>query len=882
MKVASHVYRRLRNLWRRKQLDADMAEEMLLHLELQTEEYVAAGMSPKEARWAAARAFGNLEGVKDICRDQRGWSWLHDLIQDVQFAWRQLRRASGFSLAAILTMALGIGACTILFSIVNAVLFRPYEYPNPDHLVVVYEKAPQEPNQMLATSAGLYFDLKAQSTTFTELAAFYGESALLEAGGETTSVIEVKTTPNCHALCGFGLVLGRFFTAAEGMPGHNGVAILSVKLWQTRFRGNPGIINQTILLNEQPYTVIGVVRNPAHPESEVVATPTNFASRRHDYDHKNLAVIGRLRPHVTLSQAAEEYAAISRYSARLHPELHQDREPTVAPLREALTNPVRRRLYVLWGAGGFLLLIACVNVANLMLTQSSARQKELSIRSALGAGRGRLVRLLLSEGLMISGAGGILGTLAAVAAMGPLARFAANSIPRIHDGTIIDGTVLLFAGGLVLLSSLAIGLIPSIRLAGAKPAEELKDAGPGASTGRRQRSLRNVLVVGEIALGLTLLTCSGLLLRTLRAMQSFDQGLQTRNVHGNTFKLLPPASYDTPDKILTFTDQVLAKCLALPGTAHAAMATGLPMSNGNMVPRQPFALDGKLAGPGRTLFTADFYKVTPQYFAVMTIPVLEGRAFGDQDGVDAPPVMIINREMARQCFPDRNPLGQKITLAEPNQPGLRREIVGVVGNVKPRGPLSPTGPQIYIPFAQSPAAFMTLMLRVKGPDPATLRAVPEIIHSIDPDLDFLAMYDYESTVARSWAGQDFNFSLMGSFAGLALLLSIVGVYGVMAYAVDQRRHEIGLRMAFGATPRQIVRMVVGEGLHLILLGMLVGTGGALLGAKSLESLLFQVSPYDLFTYGTANLLLLAVTLFACWLPARRAAAIDPMQALRHE
>lgn len=804
-----------------------------------------------------------------------------DLRQDFRFGFRQLVKARGFASIAILTIAIGIGSVTALFSVVNAVLFQPLNYQNSQRIVQITETVGQE-NPRFRLSVGFYFDLLEQSTVFEALSAGAFRPVGITHAGNNIRTYAQATTLSRYDVFSTAIILGRSFQPHEAEFGASAVALLSKSSWLTDFGGATDIINQQIIVDEESYTVIGVFDDPEN-EFQYIATPTTFETLRGTYDTASVSVVGMLKPGVSIEQVRGELSVIASRIALEHPETHEGHGANATPLLDLYSNGVEDQLFILLAVVGFLLLIACVNVASLLLARASARQKELAVRGALGASRGRIIRQLLCESVLISFIGGTLGVLIAYALLGSLATFAAHFVPRTQDGISVDSTVLLVACGLMLFAGLGIGLIPALQATKGNVGNALKEAGRGSTGSGQQNSVRNTLVIVEIALALMLLTGTGLLVRSLHALQTFDQGLTTLNVEGSQFDLEPVSRYDSPEKILNFTNEILERIAGLPDVETVAMTTALPMGGRNRVLNRSFSIDGDTSIPVAERRSANYYTITPDYFDVMSIPLIRGRAITAQDVPGGSPVVVVNREMVERHFPDKNPIGERIMVfSGSEEPNIWYEIVGVVGNVKPRGPLSPTDPQLYTPFVQAPQTHMTIMMRTNGPTPALSQTVTNIFNSLSPDTAFTRNYDLESTISYSWIRQRFSMILFSIFSGLALLLAAIGIYGVMAYTVDQRTQEIGIRMALGALPRDVMKLILRSGARIITFGVLLGAAGSLAGARVLESFLFNTSPYDPVTFISIAVLLTTVALIACYFPARRATKVDPMVALQAE
>ena len=886
------LLRRLRALFRKETLDREMSDEMRGHLDLQTEKNIAAGMPPEEARFAAQREFGGIEQIKERARDVRGLPWLEQLAQDVHYGLRQLWKAPGFATISILTVALGIGACTALFSVVNKVVLHPIDYPDPERIVTVTESLlPKIP--YMQVSAGVFHEWQKQVTVFESFEGTSGEGVKLAQGDRYLDTFAARVTENLFAVLGLKAEKGRLFLPEEMKKGKDKVVILSHGLWKEQFGGRDDALGKTLRLNEDTYTIVGVIHDTQRVGTYVYL-PLVAATDTPDFKSHVLWIEARLKPGVTLEQAQMEMNLLMKRTALAHPTTDKDYSVTVTREMDFWRSGIQSQLFALLGAVGFLLLIACVNVASLLLARANARSKEIAVRAALGASRGRIIRQFLCESLLIAVFGGALGIMLAYASMPPLIELARHFMPH-TERIAVDGTVLAVMCGVMLLAGLGFGLVPALQATRGDLIGSIKESAHNSSGGRERLRVRNALVILEISVALVLLVSTGLLVRSLRAMQTFDQGLRTENVWDNQFLLNSQQRYDKPEKILAFTHTLLERIRGLPDIDSVGLTIGLPMDLGrNRVQQRGFILEGghPPASPAEPGFLTDRYAVTPEYFRVMSIPVVRGRVFDSHDTATSAHSVVVNREMVRLHFPDKDPIGQRIRLFE-NNPGQRdspakpepeiwSEIIGVVGDVKPRGPTSPTQPQVYEIFDQSPQQLLTVVMKAKGDAPALPAAVRDIVHGLDKDIRFETLYELQGTIQYSWVQQRFNMILFTLFSVIALILAAIGIYGVMAYSVNQRTHEIGIRMALGAMPRDVKRLILAAGARIVGVGLLIGTAGALVTTRLISTLLFSVSPYDPVSYLGIIVILSAIALLACWIPARRATKVNPIVALRSE
>ena len=818
--------------------------------------------------------------------------WLAQFWQDVQYGLRQLNKAPGFALISIATVALGIGACTALFSVVNKVVLHPLDYPHPERIVSITESLLPKAKYVQVTP-GVYQEWLKQATVFEELDATSGQGVKLAQGDRFLPTFAVLVTSNFFTVYGLRAEKGRLFLPEEMKAGKDKVVLLSHSLWMEQFGGRDAAIGETLRLDEQTYTIIGVVKDTQRMGAYVYL-PFVAAGEAQDFKTRSLWLEGRLKPGATFEQAQQEMKLLMQRTALAHPGTDKDYGVQVDREMDFWTSGIDTQLYALLGAVGFLLLIACVNVASLLLARANARSKEIAVRAALGASRGRIVRQFLCESLLIAIFGGALGIVLAYAAMRPLVELARHFMPH-TERIAVDGTVLSVMCGVMLLCGLGFGLVPALQATRGDLIGAIKESGHNSSGGRDRLRVRNALVIIEVSVALVLLVSTGLLVRSLRAMQTFDQGLRTENVWDNQFLLNSQKRYNSPEKILVFTHSLLERVRGLPDVEAACLTIGLPMDLGrNRVQQRNFILEGghvptSASDPG---LTTDRYAVTSDYFKVMSIPVIRGRVFEAHDTAASAPYVVVNREMVRLHFPEKDPIGQRIRLFDrdsgpadgPNKPApeIWSEIIGVVGDVKPRGPTSPTQPQVYQIFDQSPQQLMTLVLKAKPEAPGLAAAVRDVVHGLDKDIRFDTLYELQGTIQYAWVQQRFNMILFTLFSVIALILAAIGIYGVMAYSVTQRTQEIGIRMALGAMPRDVLRLILASGARIVGIGLLLGTLGALATTRLLSVLLFSVSPYDPVSYLGIIVILSAIALLACYLPARRATKVNPIVALRSE
>ena len=797
--------------------------------------------------------------------------------QDLRYGLRVLRTSPGFTLVAVIALALGIGANTAIFSVVNKVLFQPLPYADPDRLMMIRETAlPKFPE--FSVAPGNFLDWQKQNTVFSRMAAYNGVAYILVGGSEPERLRANRVTAELFAMLGVKPALGRDFLAEENQEGKGKVAILSHGFWQRRFGGDARIVGQTLTLSGQPYTVVGVM--PAGFQFPDAATelwvPMAFtAQETQNHGGHYIAAIGTLKPGVPVEQAQASLATIAQRLAEQYPDSNAGWSVKVIPMQEYFVRDIKPALLVLLWAVAVVLLIACANVANLLLVRAAARQKEISIRAALGASRGRVVRQLLTESVLLAIVGGVVGLALAYGGLVLLLTLAPEGLPRIKE-VAIDKSALGFTFALTMLTGVVFGLVPALQASRPNLNETLKEGGRGGSEGRKRQRLRSTLVVVEIAMALVLLVCAGLLIKSFARLQAINPGFNPKNVLVTGIGL-PQAKYKEDNQKLAFYNGLLAGISTLPGVQAAGVTQSLPLAGDYIL---GFYIQGRPPyKPGEGPST-NYYAVSPDYFKAMGIPLLRGRIFNDRDVEGAPRVAIINETMAKRFFADEDPIGKRIHVT--NGPETFREIVGIVGDVRQYG-LDRTPPlQTYEPHMQAAFSGMSLVVRTAG-DPTNLSAgVRGQVKTIDKDQPVSNIRTMEQIVSSSVADRRFSMLLLGVFAAVALILAAVGIYGVMAYSVSQRTHEIGIRLALGATARDVLRLVVGQGMLLAIVGVIIGLAASFGVTRWISTMLFGVSTTDVAIFSAIPLLLAAVALVACLVPARRATKVDPIVALRCE
>ncbi|HEX8140371.1 MAG TPA: ABC transporter permease [Pyrinomonadaceae bacterium] len=806
------------------------------------------------------------------------------LWQDLRYGFRMLVKRPSFTVVAVLTLAFGIGANTAIFTVVNAALLRPLPYREPDRLVHLWETKQQTQFGQREASYPDYLDWRDHTQAFEGMAGYSRRSFALTGRDAPDRFAGAAVTDGFFRVLGVEPIIGRSFQPGEDQTGAARIVLLGYGLWQRRFGGDPNVVGQSLVLNGTSYTVIGVLPQsfqfaPAgEPEMWVPLSPSPEQMSRRFMHWLN--IVARLKPGVTREQAEGELGAVAQSIAQGYPDSHTGTGIRLVPLHEQITGRVKPVLLVLLGAVCFVLLIACANVANLLLARSAARQKEIAIRTALGASRLRLVRQLLTESVLLSVMGGIAGLILAqwgvellIAAI-PESQL--SSMPYLR-GLGIDSKVLLFAMAVSVLTGLVFGLAPALQSSGLSLQESLKEGGRTSGMQVRQ-GLRGLLVVTEIALALVLLVGAGLMMKSLYRLLAVDPGFATENVL--TMRVsLPMTKYPEDGNVIAFHEQLLPRIESLPGVKGAGTVSVLPLLGGNTT---RLLVEGRPAPPPGEELEANFREVSTGYFRTMGVPLIAGRNFTERDKVGTPEVVLINQTMAHRLFPGENPVGQRLNFASMQVKGL--EIVGVVGDEKVTGLDSATTPVMYVAFLQDPGRTLNLVVRTTSDPLSVAGAVRSEIGSLDPDLAVFEVRTMEQLIdnAPSTFLRRYPAFLIGVFAGVALLLAMVGIYGVISYSVAQRTHEIGVRMALGAQRSDIFKMILGQGLLLTFAGVGCGLVAALILTRFLASLLFGVSTTDPLTYLAVSLPLILSAMLACYMPARKATKVDPMVALRYE
>jgi len=881
----------------------DLDDELRFHLQARYDEYLALGMDPAAARAEADRRFGDVGTVRQRCAEiDSQWEkertvadFVHVAVADLRYAVRQLRRNLSLSIAAILCFALGIGANTSIFSVVDAVLFRPLPFPESERLVLVGEELPAFGGGNFGViSTPEYADYKQLEGRVFESSAIYDNTSFtVTGGGEPERVTGAAVSASLFKVLRVNAALGRTFLPDEDQVGKPSVVVLSDALWRRRFNADTTVVGRPMVVNGVTCTIIGVMSSQfvfplpglgsgsADLFEPYWITPAIEKSRGNSY---NTALIARLAPDVTLERATRDAQEIATRLPQMHPDAYGQKHTTIArvfSLRERATGEVRRPLLVLLAAVGLVLLIACINVSSLLLAHAATRQREISVRRALGASRSRLVRQFVAESLVLVTLGGALGVAFAVWGAGALAARAPRAMLQGYQISV-DARVLLITAGIAVVTALLVSVLPAFQGRDSGLAGSLRDEGRSSSGSVSRQRARRALVISEIALALVVATGAGLMVKSFLNARNVDPGFNPS--HLAAFRLgLSDNRYPTSEQVIQFEKSLVERLRGLPGVTSATVATAIPMSG---VWNISVSIEGrdlaKIPIAANTL-------VFPDYFETMHIPLRAGQSFRGRETAESPPVAIINETMARRFFPGVTPVGKRIKWGSPTSPSAWATIVGVAADVKGTALDAPVEPAVYFPALQSDTLIVRLAMRsvafiarTSGDPASVFNAVRRIVKDADAELPVIGLRSVDDIVSGSGAGRRFNTALLGAFAILALVLAAVGIYGLMAYSVAQRTREIGIRLAVGATPVDVLRLVVGQAIRVASIGVALGVAGSLLLTRVMGTLLFDVSPLDPWTLGLASALLFAVAGVASYLPARRAARIDPQTAIRAE
>jgi putative ABC transport system permease protein len=869
-------------MFRKKALETEFNDELNSHLQMHIRDNVRAGMTPQEARRQALLTLGGIEQAREIYRDRRGLPLLETLLSDARFGARMLRKNLGFTTVAILTLALGIGANAAIFSIVNGVLLLPLPFANADRLVMVGER--EEDGKPSTTSFANYEDWKARSKSFQELTLYRQWQPTLMGPGEPEQLIGLRVANNYFRTLGVRVAAGRDFAPADDRPTTRFVAILSHSLWQRRFNSDPAIVGRAINLSGTTFTIAGIL--PANYES-LIATDLRASGVEIwgalGYDAtlpdacrtcRHLKAIGRLRQGVTVAQAGADVSAITDQLKKEHPTEFSSSGAVVTPLYEQLLGGVRTTLYVLLGAVGFILLIACANLANLLLARATHREREIAMRAALGAGRSRIIRQVLVENSLLALAGCVMGLPLAYWTPQLLTALHTTDLPRL-DQVRIDWHVLGFAFAIALFTGLLSGVVPALRMTKIDLQTALQRGTRGSSS--PGGPMRSLLIVSEIALSLTLLLGAGLLVRSLAQLVTVHSGFEPEHVL--TLRVSPMgARYSKDEPVREYIAQVNEKLRTIPGVLASGTSSQIPL--GGNFDTTSLHVEGKMnANPALDPF-AERYVISDGYLHAMGIRLLRGRDFTRRDAQTAEQVMLVNETAAREIWPGENPVGQHVHVSDPKS--APRTVVGIVDDVHHYSLDAAPTMQFYLPVLQTDTSDLIFAIRCAGQPSQYAQAVRQAIRSVDETLPIARVVPMSDYLAASMANRRLALLLLGSFAAIALVLSVVGIYGVTEYDVAQRTQEIGIRMALGAQSKQVLRLLVREGVILSIAGVAIGTAFSFALTRFLGSLVFGVTTMDPLTLLCASAVLTAAAVLACWVPSRKVMRVDPMIALRHD
>jgi putative ABC transport system permease protein len=885
------LFHQLRASMRRRKAERELDAEMRFHLEMETAENIRRGMNEEEARLAALRSFGGVEKQKEAYRDVRRLRWIEELWQDVRYGARILLKQPGFALIAVLSLALGIGANTAIFSVVDEILLRPLPYHDAERLVLVAESWPARNLPQLGVDPDTFADWQEQNRVFSEMALYDTGQAVLAGDGEPEKVPSQFVTANLFKLLGVGASLGRDFTPDDIKPDQPRVIVISHSLWQRRYGGDPSVIGRRLRLTlafPEEATIVGIMppgfqwRTKIGDKAELWTTFSGRygLTRGHRvWQGRRPPAVARLKPGVSLARAKAEMATIEARIANQYPNRHAELTVSLTPLREQLYGGLRLTLLVLFGAVTFILLIVCANVANLLLARAAARGREIALRSALGASPPRILRQLLTESLLLALMGGFLGLLGATWGAKLLFSMSPPDLIRLQN-VRLNTPVLIFTLIISLATSVFIGIMPACVSSRMNLHDTLKEGGRSVGDNRKNRRLRGLFVIVEVALALVLLAGAGLLINSFARLRAVDPGFNPQNVL--TMEVSQTGNWQLPERQrIDFIKQAVERLQALPGVRSAGAVSDLPFAGpaGGVLfniedrPKPP---------PGGELVTRVCVTDT-FYFAALQIPLRRGRFYTEGEATEAHGVVLINESLARKYFPNEDPIGKRVTVhSRPPSHNPPVEIIGIVGDIKQETLDGTAEPTFYWPHSELALPSLTLVIRTEG-DPFNVAAAARgVIRSLAPDEPVARVRTLESYLAESLGRARFNTILLSVFAFMALILSSIGIYGVMAYAVTQRTQEIGIRMALGAQARDVLKIVIAQGMKLALIGIAIGLLAAFALTRWMETLLFGVRPADPATFIVITALLGMVALAACWIPARRATKMDPLAALRSE
>jgi predicted permease len=885
---------RLRSLFRRQAADHELDEELRYHLEQKTQQYITQGMPPQEARRAALVEMGGLEKRKEECRDARQITWLQDLLQDIRFGLRMLRKSPGVTLVVVIALALGVGANTAIFSVVNGFLLRPLPVPSPEQITVLAIQQKDAPVGSSGFSYPELVDFRRQTGAFSDIFGIVLGTVQFTADDQSVECFANYVTGDYFTALGLRPAAGRLYLSSEAeTPGEPLLVILGYGYWQKRFRGDPRAVGKQILINGRSATIIGVVPRQFQGMYSIFEThvylPISAMTQEESVslfwdnrDRRGILGFGRLKPGISLREAQSSLDVVTARLARQYPSTDKWFTVRAIPEKAARPIPYANNFFVAVSGlflvlAAFVLLLACLNVENILLARGSARQREMAIRAALGAGRARLIRQMLTESILLAIFGGAVGMILGMWASRLTSSIHLQSLP-LHVNASFDGRVFAFAAAFALLTGLAVGLLPAFRASSADVNSVLHEGGQRDSFGIHHSGFRNLLVVAQVAGSFTLLVVAGLFVRSLHKVQAFDLGFDPSHVLNVT---MDPhqVGYDEP-RATAFYRDLESRVRSLPGVQSVSLASYVPM--GGFPFNRPVSLEGQPTPAGRQVPSVLSNSVDPPYFETMRVTLLRGRIFTDSDNQTGPRVAIINQTMAARFWPREDPIGKRFSMDGDLGPFM--EVVGVTANGKYKTVAEDPAPFFYVPLAQNFASKRTLQIRTLGPPESLVTPVKEQITRLAPELAAVDIATMDQLLAGAFGF--FAFRLAATLAAvlglIGLILAVVGVYGIVSFAASQRTREMGIRMALGASSRDILSLVWLQGVRLVIAGIAIGSAAAWVLTRAMTHLLADISASDPVTYITVGVLLAAVALFACYIPARRAVRVDPMIALRYE
>jgi len=812
--------------------------------------------------------------------------WSRDFVQDVRYGLRMLRNSPGFAVVVVVTLALGIGANTAIFSIVNSVLLQTFPYPDPDQLVLIFDVPVNRPDALSSISYRDFAECREQNHVFSEVAGNAFHDLTLTGAGEPFVVNTADVTPQIFPLLGAKPLAGRTLLGEDGKEGAAPVALISENLWRSHFGSDPALTGRPINLDMRSFTVVGILpasfRYPdGAPRQDVwipVAQDPLFGPRLFQPGSRVLAGVGRLKPGISLEEAQAEMSTLGNRLAKESPIDDSGFTLHLEPYRKFVIGDVKSPLLILFGAVGLVLLIACANIANLLLSRATAREREIAVRIALGAGRARIIRQLLTESALLGSLGGVGGVLLAIWGIRDLRPLLPSSVVQIHS-IHVGVSVLAFALLLSLVAALAFGLAPALLASPSNLQANIKEGGERTGQ-RRGHDVRSVLAIAEVSLAMVVLIAGGLLIRSFALVSAVYPGFDATNVTEAEVSL-PQFQYATPQQRRAFANELLSRLHAQPGLSVSALAAPLPMDRQGEA-AVAFSIVGQPPlSPGKVPL-ADYATVSPDYFPVMRIPLLRGRFFSDRDAPSSPKVAIISDTLARRYFPNQDPLGKEMRFGFPPDNNVSRKIVGIVGDIRDAALSRKPGPMMYVPFDQAPLYGGEVVVRSSLSTTSIAAGIRQTVRSLDKDLPVTDIKPVSDALGQSISQERFRTFLLSSFSALALVLAAIGIFGVISYSTSQRTHEIGIRIALGAGKHDVLRLIFGEGAKLALSGLCIGSIAALLLTRLMSGLLYTISATDPFTFACVTVLLFSVAMIACYVPARRAMRVDPISALRHE